>query len=87
MRTKTCAAGLTSLCLLLLAGCASAPPSAAPTLIVTGCPAVTPCVLPATAPGSNGALLQDADTLELAWAECAAKVDAVIAAQPKEAAR
>ncbi|KHL68872.1 hypothetical protein SF06_22080 [Pseudomonas flexibilis] len=44
-------------------------------------------MLPATAPGSNGALLQDADTLELAWAECAAKVDAVIAAQPKEAAR
>ena len=44
-------------------------------------------MLPATAPDSNGALLQDADALELAWAECAAKVDAVIAAQPKEAAQ
>ena len=87
MRTRNYATGLTSLCLLLLAGCASAPPSAAPTLIVTGCPAVTPCVLPATAPDSNGALLQDADNLELAWAECAAKVDTVIAAQSKEAAR
>ena len=83
MRTKTCAAGLTSLCLLLLAGCASAPPSPAPTLIVTGCPAVTRCVLPATAPDSNGALLQDNDRLEAAWAECAAQVDMVFNATPQ----
>ncbi|HLT04387.1 MAG TPA: Rz1-like lysis system protein LysC, partial [Pseudomonas sp.] len=44
---------------MLLAGCANDPPSPAPPLIVTGCPAVTRCTLPATAPTTNGELLQD----------------------------
>ncbi|MCR8935679.1 Rz1-like lysis system protein LysC [Pseudomonas sp. A4] len=30
---------------MLLAGCASAPPSPVPTLMVSGCPAVVPCTL------------------------------------------
>ncbi|MFV2945253.1 Rz1-like lysis system protein LysC [Pseudomonas japonica] len=77
MKTKNCGPGLASLCLILLAGCASAPPSPAPTLIVTGCPAVVPCVLPATAPANNGTLLNDQDLVENAWAECAAQVDRV----------
>uniref|UniRef100_UPI0038F668E0 Rz1-like lysis system protein LysC n=1 Tax=Pseudomonas sp. S07E 245 TaxID=2866278 RepID=UPI0038F668E0 len=61
----------------MLAGCASAPPSPAPTLIVNGCPVVVPCTLQATAPTLNGELLTDQERTELAWAECAAQVDRV----------
>ncbi|WP_220467264.1 Rz1-like lysis system protein LysC [Pseudomonas mosselii] len=77
MKTSNFANGLTSLCLTLLAGCASAPPSPAPTLIVSGCPVVVPCQLPATAPTRNGQLLTDQERTELAWAECATQVDRV----------
>jgi hypothetical protein len=42
-------------------------------------------VLPATAPSNNGELLQDPDTLEAAWAECAAQVDMVHDHQQKQA--
>ncbi|WP_240500624.1 Rz1-like lysis system protein LysC [Pseudomonas putida] len=77
MKTSNFANGLTSLCLTLLAGCASAPPLPAPTLIVSGCPVVVPCQLPATAPARNGQLLTDQERTELAWAECAAQVDRV----------
>ncbi|MEN5089269.1 Rz1-like lysis system protein LysC [Pseudomonas protegens] len=72
-----CALGLASPCLMLLAGCASAPPSPAPTLIVGGCPAVVPCSLPATSPNNNGDLITDQDTAEAAWAECASQVDMI----------
>ncbi|WP_313314664.1 Rz1-like lysis system protein LysC [Stutzerimonas nitrititolerans] len=75
------AIGLISLCLLLLAGCASAPQSAEPLIISIGCPAVTPCQLPLAAPSSNGDLLTDAEALETAWAECAAQVDMIRAHQ------
>ncbi|MDU9395397.1 MULTISPECIES: Rz1-like lysis system protein LysC [Pseudomonadaceae] len=75
MPTPTCGPGPLCLCLLLLAGCASAPPSAERTLTVTGCPAVVPCQLPATAPSANGDLLSDSERLEAAWADCAAQVD------------
>lgn len=67
--------GLTSLCLSLLVGCANVQPSPAPQLIELGCPAVVPCVLPATSPSINGELLTDTERAELAWAECAAQVD------------
>ncbi len=71
------APGLLSLCLMLLAGCVSAPPLPAPTLIVSGCPAVVPCQLPATSPRNNGDQLTDQDRVEAAWADCAAQVDMV----------
>ncbi|WP_420876158.1 Rz1-like lysis system protein LysC [Pseudomonas gessardii] len=61
----------------MLAGCANAPPSAAPPLIVTGCPAVVPCHLPASSPLHNGDLLTDQDRAEAAWADCAAQVDMI----------
>lgn len=77
MKTMNYATGLTSLCLTLLAGCASAPPSPAPQLTVTGCPAVVPCVLPATSPLNNGDQLTDQDRAEAAWADCAAQVDMI----------
>ncbi len=69
--------GALSLCLLLLAGCMSAPPSPEPVVIVTGCPVVTPCSLLPAAPQSNAGLSDDNDYLAAAWAECAAQVDAV----------
>ena len=81
MKTKNCAIGPTSLCLLLLAGCVSVPPSPEPLVIVTGCPAVVPCSLPATKPNANGELLRDAEVVEAAWAECAAQIDTVYQAQ------
>ncbi|UNM21709.1 Rz1-like lysis system protein LysC [Pseudomonas sp. ArH3a] len=77
MKTPNYANGLLSFCLTLLAGCASAPPLPAPPLIVTGCPAVVPCHLPATGPLNNGDLLTDQDRAEAAWADCAAQVDMV----------
>ncbi|MFK8328500.1 Rz1-like lysis system protein LysC [Pseudomonas sp. BJa5] len=83
MRTPNFPIGPASLCLLLLAGCASAPPSPAPQIIVTGCPAVVPCRLPPAAPIGNGELLRDAEVVEAAWADCAAQVDTVYQAQQK----
>ncbi|WP_318010468.1 Rz1-like lysis system protein LysC [Pseudomonas sp. P116] len=77
MKTPIYAIGLPSFCLMLLAGCASAPLSPAPTLIVSGCPAVVPCTLPATSPRSNGDQLTDQDRVEAAWADCASQVDMV----------
>ncbi|MFB4401252.1 Rz1-like lysis system protein LysC [Pseudomonas inefficax] len=74
---KNFATGLTSLSLLLLAGCATDPPSSAPTLTVSGWPVVVPCTLQATSPTHNGQLLTDQERTELAWAECAAQVDSV----------
>lgn len=81
MKMPNYAIGLISLCLLLLAGCASAPQSPEPLIISIGCPVVTPCQLPPAAPSSNGDLLTDAEVLETAWAECAAQVDMIRAHQ------
>ena len=44
---------------------------------MTGCPAVVPCVLPASSPSTNGELLTETERAELAWAECAAQVDMI----------
>ncbi|WP_404840914.1 Rz1-like lysis system protein LysC [Alkalilimnicola ehrlichii] len=63
----------------MLYGCASAPPSPAPTLIVNACATPTPCQLPASSPRTNGDLNLLIEEVESAWALCAAKVDAVIA--------
>lgn len=75
--TRVLIVGGLSLSLALLAGCMSAQPSAEQTLIVTGCPVVTPCSLLPAAPQNNGELSDDSDYLLSAWAECAAQVDMV----------
>jgi hypothetical protein len=77
MKTSTYAHGLPNFCLMLLAGCVSAPPSPAPTFIVSDCPAVVPCTLPASSPRSKGDQLTDQDRVETAWADCASQVDMV----------
>ncbi|WP_350355177.1 Rz1-like lysis system protein LysC [Larsenimonas rhizosphaerae] len=73
--------GPTLACLTLLSGCASAPPSPAPPLIVNQCATPTPCTLPASHPTSNGELHLQLERTEAAWAMCAAEVDAIIACQ------
>ncbi|WP_425453270.1 Rz1-like lysis system protein LysC [Kushneria indalinina] len=62
----------------MLSGCASAPPSPAPTLIVNQCATPAPCTLPASHPATNGELHLQLEQTENAWAMCAAEVDAVI---------
>ncbi|WP_368860132.1 Rz1-like lysis system protein LysC [Chitinimonas prasina] len=66
-----------------MSGCASAPPSIPPPLIVNGCPTPTRCLLPPASPQTNRDLKRDLDAAEVAWAVCAAKVDMVIACQHK----
>ncbi|MFI8483007.1 Rz1-like lysis system protein LysC [Pseudomonas sp. NPDC078700] len=66
-----------------LAACGSAQPLPAPTLIISGCPAVTPCALSPTNPNSNGALLTDIERIETDWATCAAQVDTVYICQQR----
>ncbi|MGS0740435.1 Rz1-like lysis system protein LysC [Glaciimonas sp. GG7] len=58
-------------------GCANVPPPPAQRLIVNACPPVTPCILPASAPTTNGALNLMLERTEAAWAECAAQIDMI----------
>ncbi|WP_435635335.1 Rz1-like lysis system protein LysC [Pseudomonas solani] len=78
MKTPHSPPGLLSLCLMLLAGCTSAPHSTEPLPTEPGCPAVVACQLPATAPRTNGELRHALDVIEQAWAECAAQVDMLL---------
>lgn len=82
--TRVLVIGGGSLCLALLAGCMSAPPSPEPVITVLGCPVVTRCGLLPAAPHSNGDLSDDSDYLLSAWAECAAQVDAVYEYQQQQ---
>ncbi|OZI23026.1 hypothetical protein CAL26_05960 [Bordetella genomosp. 9] len=83
MKTRKFALGLMAYCLMTLQACAPTQPSPGPTLMLNSCPAVTPCVLPATAPTSNGDLNLAIERAETAWAVCAAQVDAVYRCQTK----
>ncbi|MGM3172838.1 Rz1-like lysis system protein LysC [Dickeya lacustris] len=74
-------AGPILLCLTTLFGCTSAPPSPAPTLIVNGCPRITPCRFPASNLQTNGDLGNQLDETEAALAICAEQVDIIIACQ------
>lgn len=78
MKMKHFALGLPLPCLMLLAGCAAAPPSPAPTLITNHCATPSPCTLPASNPETNGELDLQLERTEAAWAQCAAEVDAII---------
>lgn len=81
MKIRKFAAGLILCCLILLQGCASAPPSPGPRLTLNTCAPVTPCSLPAAAPRTDGDLTLLIDRVEAAWAICAAKVDSIIKCQ------
>jgi hypothetical protein len=47
---------------------------------------VAPCELPATAPRTNRELLRALDVTRAAWAECANRVDMIVACQAKGSA-
>ncbi|EOD4082406.1 Rz1-like lysis system protein LysC [Yersinia enterocolitica] len=81
MKMKRYAAGLILPCLMILSGCADAPPSLGPQITVNGCPKVTPCQFPAAEPQTNSDLNDDIDRLEAALHACAAQVDTVLACQ------
>ncbi|WP_231566791.1 Rz1-like lysis system protein LysC [Erwinia sp. 9145] len=68
----------------MLSGCAADRPSPEVTLTVTGCPRITRCHLPPSAPQSNGDLLRVLDETEAAWASCADKVDTIVTCQEKD---
>ncbi|WP_224062009.1 Rz1-like lysis system protein LysC [Dickeya dadantii] len=74
-------AGLTLLCLMILSGCGSVPPSPVAVLTVNGCPRLTPCRFPAASPQTNGELNNQLDLTEAALADCADQVDMTIACQ------
>ncbi|QDQ29131.1 hypothetical protein FNU76_23810 [Chitinimonas arctica] len=81
MKTNPYVLGAICVCLLSLCGCASAPPSPMLALIVTGCPTLSACRLPASQPQTNRDLLREVEALEQAWAACAAQVDLTLACQ------
>ena len=79
--------GLMLSCLMLFAGCTSAPPLVAVQSTVVGCPLVIPCRLPASNPISNQGISSELDTCEAAWHECAAQIDMIIDCQHKQKAK
>lgn len=79
--------GLTPLCLLLLAGCTSAPHSTAPAIIYVGCPAVSPCPVPSAQPATNGDLSADILQLESALLNCGLQVEAIKTCQEAQHAK
>ncbi|EOI6580361.1 Rz1-like lysis system protein LysC [Yersinia enterocolitica] len=81
MKMKPYAAGLILPCLMILSGCADAPPSSGPQITVNGCPRVAQCQFPAAEPHTNGDLNDDIDRLETALHACAAQIDTVLACQ------
>ena len=78
MKTPRYALGLAPLCLVMLSGCAAAPPSPVPLLTINQCATPSPCNLPASHPRNNGELHLQLERTEAAWAQCAAEVDAII---------
>ena len=83
MKMLNSRSGLIALCLILLSGCSSAPPSPAPQIIRLTCQGLTPCQLPPASPANNGDLLDQLTQTESAWASCAAKVDSLITCQQR----
>ncbi|WP_394810200.1 Rz1-like lysis system protein LysC [Phytohalomonas tamaricis] len=61
-----------------LSACTSTPPTPAPTLIINQCATPSPCTLPASNPNNNGDLNLQLEQSEVAWAQCAVKVDTII---------
>ncbi|WP_312836737.1 Rz1-like lysis system protein LysC [Pantoea sp.] len=68
---------------MLLSGCAQDRPSPEVSLTVSGCPKITRCQLPESAPRSNGDLNRQLDETEAAWATCADKVDTIVTCQER----
>lgn len=74
MKTKIFAAGTALTCLMLCAGCTSAPPAPTPVIVHNACPKVSLCPMPGSDPETNGDLSADIRQLENALARCASQV-------------
>lgn len=74
MKTKIFAAGTALTCLMLCAGCTSAPPAPTPVIVPNACPKVSLCPMPGSDPQTNGDLSADIRQLENALARCASQV-------------
>ncbi|EON8502210.1 Rz1-like lysis system protein LysC, partial [Escherichia coli] len=59
MKTKIFAAGTALTCLMLCAGCTSAPPAQTPVIVANACPKVSLCPMPGSDPQTNGDLSAD----------------------------
>lgn len=73
MKTKIFAAGTVLTCLMLCAGCTSAPPALTPVIVANACPKVSLCPMPGSDPQTNGDLSADIRQLENALARCASR--------------
>lgn len=73
MKTKISAAGMALTCLMLCAGCTSAPPAPTPVIVHNACPKVSLCPMPGSDPQTNGDLSADIRQLENALARCASR--------------
>ncbi|MFY3412266.1 Rz1-like lysis system protein LysC, partial [Escherichia coli] len=74
MKTRIFAAGTVLTCLMLCAGCTSAPPAPTPVIVHNDCPKVSLCPMPGSDPQKNGDLSADIRQLENALARCASQV-------------
>ena len=77
MKTKIFAAGTALTCLMLCAGCTSAPPVPTPVIVYNACPRVSLCPMPGSDPTTNGDLSADIRRLEGALTACALQVKTI----------
>ena len=84
MKMNSYAFGLTMICLMLLSGCTQGQKSREVMTIRVGCPAVTPCYLPANNLKNNRTLIDDNREILAAWHQCAVQVDMIYQCQQAE---
>ena len=83
MRMNRFAAGTALICLMLCAGCTSAPPVPAPVIVYDASPRVSLCPMPGSDPTTNGDLSADIRQLVSALEGCALQVRTVKNCQDK----
>ncbi|HHL1846437.1 TPA: Rz1-like lysis system protein LysC [Klebsiella pneumoniae] len=83
MRMNRFAAGTALICLMLCAGCTSAPPVPMPVIVYNACPRVSLCPMPGSDPTTNGDLSADIRQLVSALEGCALQVRTVKNCQDK----
>ncbi|WP_244118816.1 Rz1-like lysis system protein LysC [Burkholderia gladioli] len=70
-----------------MCACQQLPPAPAPVISVQQCQRLSPCVLQALSPRTNGELLSALVATQEAWGKCAAKVDMIVDCQDRAQAK
>ena len=83
MKTRSYAAGITLICLMLCAGCTPERPAPPPVIVYSACPKVSLCPMPGSEPETYGDLSADIRRLEGALTACALKVEIIKDCQDK----